>query len=138
MKNDTWAPFARAAVTLMLLMLLAACGGGGGSSAPASGYTVGGTVSGLSGAGLVLKNHAGSALAVSAPGAFTFPDSIASGAAYSVTVAAQPSSPSQQCIVTDGSGTVGTANVTNVTVTCSTTFTILANQPPDIGYLCLL
>ena len=120
-------------------MLLTACGGAGSSSAPISSYAVGGTVSGLSGAGLVLENNAGSGLAVSASGAFIFPDSIASGAAYSVTVATQPSSPTQQCIVTNGSGIVGSANVTSVIVACSTVpFTVLANQPPESGYLCLL
>jgi len=33
---------------------VAACGGGGGSAAPA--YSIGGTVSGLAGSGLVLRN----------------------------------------------------------------------------------
>ena len=123
----------------MLLMLLAACGGGGGtSSAPMITYTVGGTVTGLSGSGLVLQVNAGSNLAISAAGAFTFTGGLGSGAAYSVTVATQPSSPTQNCVVTNGSGTVGSANVTNVAVVCTTVFTTLANQPPEIGYLSLL
>jgi hypothetical protein len=125
-------------------MLLAACGGGGGggvgaSSTPATTYTVGGTVSGLSGFGLVLQNNGGSNLAVSAPGDFTFAAHLPSGAGYSVTVATQPSSPTQNCVVADGSGAVGNANVTNVAVVCSTgPFTTLANQPPGAGYLSLL
>ncbi len=37
----------------------------------------------------------------------------------------QPSGPAQTCVVSSGSGTVGSANVTNVAVTCTTaTYTI--------------
>jgi len=87
-------------------------------------YTVGGTVSGLTGSGLVLRNNGGNNLAISANGAFTFTTAIASGATYAVSVFTQPTSPSQNCAVTNGSGTVGGANVTNVTITCSNTFSI--------------
>jgi hypothetical protein len=121
----------------MLLTSLCACGGGGHSSAPLATYTIGGAVTGLSGGGLVLQNNAGASLAVSAPGAFTFMGGLSTGSAYAVTVATQPTA--QQCEVTDGSGTVGTANVTNVVVACiSLRFTALANQPPEPGYLALL
>src|SRR5450631_2200739 len=130
--------FAKAAVTAMLAMSIFACGGGG-SSAPMTTYTVGGVVTGLSGSGLVLQNNAGTGLAVSAPGAFTFMGGLGSGAAYSVTVAAQPSAPARNCVVTNGSGRVGTANVTNVAVACKTVpLTTLINQPPEPGYLALL
>ena len=80
-------------------------------------YTVGGSVSGLSGS-VVLKDNGGDNLSVTANGSFTFATSLASGAAYSVTVGTNPAS--QTCTVSSGSGTVGTANVTNVTVTCAT------------------
>jgi hypothetical protein len=83
-------------------------------------YTVGGTVSGLVGTGLVLHNNGGDDLAVSGNGPVTFATSLSSGAAYGVTVFQQPTSPAQSCVVTDGSGTVATANVTNVAITCAT------------------
>ena len=118
--------------------LLGACGGGG-SSAPMPTYTVGGTVAGLTGAGLVLQNNNGDSLPVSVSGAFTFTGKLSSGAAYKVTVAMQPSSPTQTCVVANGSGTVGNANVTNVAVTCtSASFTALAHQPAAPGALALL
>src|SRR6202790_5848273 len=88
--------FAKAAVTAMPAMLLFACGGGG-SSAPMTTYTVGGVVTGLSGSGLMLQNNGGTGLAVSASGPFTFMGGLGSGAAYAVTVAAQPSAPAQYC-----------------------------------------
>jgi hypothetical protein len=139
MTKYRWPHFVNIVVTAMLVMLLSACGGGGSSSAPRITYTVGGVVTGLSGSGLVLQDNVGIGVAVSAPGAFTFTGRLTTGATYSVTVATQPSSPSQNCVVTNGSGTVGTANVTNVAVSCTTVpFTTLVNQPPDPGYLALL
>jgi subtilisin-like proprotein convertase family protein len=88
-------------------------------------YTIGGTVTGLAGTGLVLQNNGGNNLTVAANGAFTFTTQIASGAAYAVTVLTQPGTPAQTCVVTNGTGTVGAANVTNVAVNCTTnTYTI--------------
>jgi large repetitive protein len=82
-------------------------------------YTVGGTVSGLTGMGLVLQDNAGDNLTVSANGTFTFPTSVASGNAYAVTVLTPPSSPAQSCVVTNGSGTITGIAVSNVTVACT-------------------
>jgi hypothetical protein len=80
-------------------------------------YSVGGTVSGLSGT-VVLQDNGGDNLSVTANGSFTFPTQLASGAAYAVTVKTQPSG--QTCVVSSGNGTVGSANVTSVAVTCTT------------------
>jgi 6-phosphogluconolactonase (cycloisomerase 2 family) len=92
-------------------------------------YTIGGTVTvtggGTLGTGLQLKNNGGAALAVPASGSFVFPGTVAPGATYAVTVSALPASPSQTCSVANGSGTVASANITNVIVTCTTsTFTV--------------
>jgi hypothetical protein len=83
-------------------------------------FTIGGTVAGVVGTGLVLQDNAGDNLTIASNGAFTFATRVASGASYAVTVLAQPSGPTQTCTVTNGSGTVGGANVTGVTVTCVT------------------
>ncbi len=88
---------------------------------PPATFTVGGTVTGLApGASVVLQNNGGADLAVNADGAFTFATPVSSGGAYAVTVLTQPAA--QNCAVTSGSGTV-TANVSNVTVTCTSTDT---------------
>ena len=88
-------------------------------------YTIGGTITGLSGAGLVLQNNAGDDLPVAANGTFTFATPVASGAMFAVTVLTQPAGPTQTCAVSGGSGTVGGSAVTSVTVNCATnTFTI--------------
>ncbi|MGA7218475.1 MAG: hypothetical protein WBX38_09180 [Candidatus Sulfotelmatobacter sp.] len=84
-------------------------------------YTIGGTLSGLTGT-VVLQDNLTNNLSLTANGAFTFSAAIPSGGAYSVTVLTQPTG--QACAVTNGSGTA-TANVTNVSVVCSNvTFTI--------------
>jgi hypothetical protein len=84
-------------------------------------YSVGGTASGLSGT-VVLQDNGGDNLSVAANGSFTFPTQLASGAAYAVTVKTQPTG--QTCTVGNGTGTIGSANITNVAVTCTT------NPPP--------
>ncbi len=87
----------------------------------AAGYTIGGTVTGLVGSGLVLQNAIGGAsVAITANGAFAFPGTFATGSPYAVTIPAQPSNPAQLCTPTNSSGTVGSANVANIQVTCTT------------------
>ncbi len=77
-------------------------------------YTIGGTVSGQTGA-FTLQNNAGNDVNLtSSDASFTFATAVTS---YNVTVKTQPSG--QVCTVTNGSGTA-TANVTNVTVNCET------------------
>lgn len=82
-------------------------------------YTVGGTVAGLVGSGLVLRETSSGNLPV-ANGAFTFGTAVLTGLAYDVRVQTQPTNPIQVCSVANGTGTMGTANVTNVAVTCVT------------------
>jgi len=94
---------------------LLSCGGG-----DSTGFAIVGTVSGLAGNGLVLQNNGGDDLAIVANGAFTFATRLASGASYAVTVKTQPVMPSQTCTVSNGSGTVTTAAVTDVAVGCVT------------------
>lgn len=81
-------------------------------------YTVGGSISGLSASGLVLANGSDTLTVAANAGVFTMPTGVASGASYDVTVQTQPAS--QICTVSNGSGTVGTSNVTNVALSCVT------------------
>jgi len=121
--------FRPGALLFLAGLLFSGCGGGGSSTptatstattTPTGSFTVGGTVTGLTGSGLILQNNGGDNHPhdVNMGGAFTFATSIASGLAYSVTVSTQPSSPSQTCSVTNGAGTVASANITNVAVNC--------------------
>jgi 6-phosphogluconolactonase (cycloisomerase 2 family) len=83
-------------------------------------FTVGGSISGLLGTGLILRDNSGDDLPVGSSGAFVFKDSVASGGAYDVTIVSQPSGPIQNCVLLAGSaaGTVSNANITDVSVVC--------------------
>jgi hypothetical protein len=83
-------------------------------------YTIGGVVSGLSGT-VVLQNNGGDNKSVYADGSFTFPTTVLNGATYLATVYGNPTG--QTCTVTNGSGSVSGANVTNILVTCTNTAT---------------
>ena len=85
-------------------------------------YTVGGTLSGLAaGKSLVLLKNGTTPLSLTANGSFVFSAAQASGN-YVVTVGIQPSG--QSCVVSNGSGNVTGANVSNVSVNCSNTYTV--------------
>ena len=82
-----------------------------------------GTLSGLVGSRLTLQNNGA--------GGFQLNGSMANGAsvvfaavlfnsAYSLTVQTQPTNPSQTCVIANGTGTAGTSDITNITVTCTT------------------
>jgi hypothetical protein len=89
--------------------------------------TIGGTVSGLQGTGLILQNNGGDSLTIAQNGTFTFTTPVTGPTdAYAVTVLDQPTGPLQICTVASGSGTAS-ANVTNVSVTCVLAYTIGGN-----------
>jgi hypothetical protein len=85
-----------------------------------SGLTIGGTVSGLIGSGLVLLLNGGDNFQVTGAGnvPFTFSSPVTAGAAYTVTVGTQPSNPTQACTVVNATGTVN-GDVGNVQVICT-------------------
>jgi hypothetical protein len=85
------------------------------AGAPA--YTVGGSVTGLAGGDLELWLNGKVTLPIAADGSFTFPNlGLDSGTPYSVMVKKQPAI--RTCAVTNGVGTIASANVEDVTVTC--------------------
>ena len=107
-----------------LVAILASCG-----TSPGYSYTVGGTVSGLAGSGLVLQNNGGDDLSILSNGSFSFKTSLTSGTAYAITVKTQPANPSQTCTVSNGSGTMNGAPVDNVAVNCVTGPTSVTVDP---------
>jgi len=87
-------------------------------------FTLSGTLNGLgNGTQVTLQNNGANPLTLSADGTFTFSTPVADFGAFNVTVGTQPVE--QTCSVINGQGTQVTANVTNITVTCSAfTYTI--------------
>ncbi|MGB9092599.1 MAG: hypothetical protein WCB93_00635 [Gallionella sp.] len=119
---------AQAAWMVAMIAVLAGCGESEQAkpapkpaAPPPLSHTVGGSVSGLPGSGLVLQLNGANDLPVSANGKFSFPKTLARGNAYTVSVKASPSAPVKQtCKVDQGAGKIANANVSNVTVTCTT------------------
>ena len=87
-------------------------------SPPPADVSVGGSVTGLEGSGLVLQNNGGDDEPIAADGDFTFDTSVPVGSGYSVTVKTQPRDPRQFCVVARGWGTVPAEGVEDVLVTC--------------------
>lgn len=110
-------------------------------------YSIGGTVSGLVGTGLILENSSDSELLPISPAngnqTFTFTNLVPTGTAYTVSISAQPTGPVQTCVVSAGTGSgTATANVTTVSITCpAVTYSVggtvvgLAGIPPNNGPL---
>ena len=78
-------------------------------------YSIGVTVAGLTGTGLVVQNNGGDPLSISANGSNQFSQPVESGSPYEVTVLSQPTG--QQCSVDSGEGMVG-ATAVDVAVNC--------------------
>src|SRR5580658_3826611 len=109
--------FIKSTVSAQLLLasvFLAACSGlpssstSSGTGTGTGPFTIGGTVTGLTGTGLVLQDNGADNLAVKASGSVTF--------------ATQPTNQAQSCAVTGGSGKA-TANVTTIAIACTTAAT---------------
>lgn len=79
-------------------------------------YTIGGSVSGLSGT-LVIQNNGTDDLTINSDGNFTFNTPVADGGDYYVRVKTQPSG--QTCTITNGTGTVNGSNITDIIINCS-------------------
>ena len=87
---------------------------------------LGGTVTGLTGSGLILQDNGTDDLSIPAIATtFRFPAPIAYGGGYAVTVSAQPSG--QTCSIANGASTA-TIDVANIVVSCAdiSTFTLSA------------
>jgi len=82
-------------------------------------FTVGGAVTGLApgGGSVELQNNGADTVSVASDGSFTFNNPIGDGSNYDISVSHQPNG--QNCIVTNGSGVLAGANVSNIAVSCS-------------------
>lgn len=80
-------------------------------------FRVAGQVAGLLGTGLTLRLGDHETIAIAAAQSFSFATAVPDGSPYTVSVAAQPTSPAQRCVVMRGTGTVD-GDVTDVQVVC--------------------
>lgn len=109
----------RCFVALGITALLTACGGSSSTgTTSATSYSVGGSVSGLSGT-LVLQDNGGDNLSISQNGSFAFMTTLAPGASYSVSILTQPAN--QTCTITSGASGTLQASISSVLVSCVST-----------------
>jgi hypothetical protein len=81
-------------------------------------YAIGGTISGLDVDGLVLINGSNATIApAKGTTTYTFPFAVEFGNTYGVTVLTHP--PGYRCTVSNGTGTMNEAAVTNINVACN-------------------
>ena len=104
-------------ITVSVFILLVGCGGGGNSDTKdeAVTFTIGGSVSGLSGE-IVLQNNGEGELLLIANGVYTFSAQLSNATDYSVTIQTQPVG--QICSVQNEIGIISSANVGNIVITC--------------------
>ncbi|HEY5801400.1 MAG TPA: hypothetical protein VIT92_14340 [Burkholderiaceae bacterium] len=93
--------------------MLAGCGGSDGT------VRLGGTITGLTTAGLVLTNGYSTVSPKVGETAFTFPINAQANYVYSVGVAQHPLD--NTCTVTNGEGYTATSDITNIAVACTQT-----------------
>jgi len=112
-----------AAITLL------ACHTGPSFNSPPPSYSIRANLTGLIGSGLAVQvqtvtSLTGATVTCSFPRGSTGAQSLSCEGGYSgsyvITVTTQPSIPSQTCVVTNGAGTIGNADVTNVGIACTT------------------
>ncbi len=85
---------------------------------------IGGNASGITSTGLTLNLNVGSSnevIALNANGSFLFFMDVTAGQSYTVSILTLPSSPAQNCSLSNATGTVPASGVNNVTITCDGT-----------------
>lgn len=117
---------------ILAASLLSACGGGGGGSVgsaapPAPTYSISGSVSGLTSGTLVLQVAGKPDVNVTANGNVPLATGVSNGGGYAVSVRTQPAG--HECTVSNGSGNVAGANVSNVQITCTTEVRVSLSAP---------
>jgi hypothetical protein len=105
-------------VVCTALLVLSGCGDGN------STYTVGGTVTGLNGDSFTIRSGTTELTLRSGARRFAFPRQ-ANHTPFDITIVTQPRFPIQICNVSNGSGTVNGANVTNVSIACVAGYVVL-------------
>ncbi|MBS0380725.1 MAG: hypothetical protein JSS29_19770 [Proteobacteria bacterium] len=120
MKNKvhSWHKHGRLGFGLLLAMSLISCGGGGsGNNTGGTTYSVTASIKGLTSSGLALLVNGAQVPVSSGATSAALASNLSTGATYAVTVQTQPTGAT--CSVSNGSGTIGSSNVTNVDVSCT-------------------
>lgn len=80
---------------------------------------ISGNVTGLNGS-LQIQNNGGDNLQINSNGSYQFSSLLNSGDNYLVSVAVNPTSPNQTCVLMNNSGTIVDADINNIDINCTT------------------
>jgi len=125
-------------VSIAALLVFSACGESDGSKTGETGetansslaqYTVGGAIEGLAGS-LILQNNRVDDLVVDSNGSFKFSNSLADGKEFNVVIRELPSN--QSCAIENGTGSVNGSDVSDIRVTCTSSFIIKSGPPVPV------
>lgn len=116
-------------VAVLITGAVTACGGGGGPAAapPApsatttpsqTGFSVGGSVTGLKSNRPILLSLSDQQLSVQEGGSFVFPGELEEGAEYEVLIVAEP--PRFDCEISNNSGTIAEQDIDDIAIQCET------------------
>ena len=109
-------------VVFVIFSFFSGCGNSGSPDAPPSApimYSIGASVIGLPVSDSVsLQLNGSESYPMTSNTSFTFATALPDGSDYVVSVAVQPSTVNYHCKVTNGTGTLAGANVTDITVDC--------------------
>ena len=125
MRNALWPRIAANSVLCAATLALAACGGGSSNSpaststTPTATYSISAKISGLTTNGLALDVNGTDLSIASGSTSDTLASNLTNNTAFSISVASQP--PGEACTVGNGSGTIASADVSNVSVSCGYT-----------------
>lgn len=112
--------FLKNTIGLLLAAILTACGGGGSTTSEnpdsGSGLSIGGQVTGLNSGNVSLQLNGLETLTLSSNQSFKFTTQM--NASDSYTVAISSNTTGQTCSVSNGSGTIQSSSVKNVTIIC--------------------
>lgn len=90
-------------------------------------YSIGGTVSGVTGE-LEIQNYGSDSLLITSDGNFTMPTSLKDGSKYNILVKSAPEN--KTCTIENGTGIISSANVSNISIHC---FNSIQYSPETAG-----
>jgi hypothetical protein len=91
-------------------------------------YTIGGTITGFTSGTLILQLNTDADTSIAANTKYTFSTKLATGTAYTITIKTNPTG--SFCLITNATGTVSSADISNVNITCAVA-TVTALYPTN-------
>lgn len=112
-------------ISVALLTMIACSNGGDSTTGPDGGGTteahrISISISGLQGTGAIVQLNGANDSTLASGRTTAYYTNVPKGTKYAITVKTQPIQPWQNCVIANGTGTMGTTDVSDVAMTCTT------------------